>query len=98
MICNLTALENLIEELILEKFDHTFLNKDISYFMECVPTAENIALHINDILEQPIKEIGAHLHKIKLQESPNNAAEVYSSSSHSDSDLNKQALQSIKTD
>ena len=61
----------------VQLLDHTFLNKDIEYFKTCVPTCENIALHIADILSTPIKKIGANLHKIKLQESPNNAAEIY---------------------
>ena len=77
MICDLSALNSLINDLIVEPFDHTFLNKDIPYFADCVPTAENIALHISDKLTSPIKAIGANLHKIRLQESPNNAAEVY---------------------
>ena len=77
MICDLSALNSLINDLVVEPFDHTFLNKDIPYFANCVPTAENIALHISDKLTNPINAIGANLHKIKLQESPNNAAEVY---------------------
>jgi len=81
MICNLEELQKLINELVLEPFDHTFLNKDIPFFQSCVPTAENIALHICDKLRFPIKGIGANLHKIHLQESPNNAAEVYADSS-----------------
>tara|TARA_Y100001968_G_scaffold45599_1_gene35633 strand:+ start:10832 stop:11752 length:921 start_codon:yes stop_codon:yes gene_type:complete len=78
MICDLSALQRLVNDLVVEPFDHTFLNKDIPHFANCVPTAENIALHISDKLNAPIKAIGATLHKIKLQESPNNAAEVYS--------------------
>ena len=81
MICNLSALNKIIEDLIVEKLDHTFLNKDIDFFKTCVPTAENIALYIADILRNPIKDIGANLHKIKLQESPNNAAEIYAEQS-----------------
>ena len=77
MICDLPSLQAIIDDLIVEPFDHTFLNKDIEYFKTCVPTCENIALHIADILSSPIKKIGANLHKIKLQESPNNAAEIY---------------------
>tara|TARA_Y100001968_G_scaffold64102_1_gene54856 strand:- start:1322 stop:2236 length:915 start_codon:yes stop_codon:yes gene_type:complete len=77
MICDLSALQKLVEDLVVEPFDHTFLNKDIPHFANCVPTAENIALHISDRLSKPINEIGAQLHKIRLQESPNNAAEVY---------------------
>ena len=77
MICDLSALQKIVDELIVEPFDHTFLNKDIEHFSSCVPTAENIALYISDQLKPAILSIGANLHKIRLQESPNNAAEVY---------------------
>ena len=77
MVCDLSALQRLVDDLVVEPFDHTFLNKDVPFFEECVPTAENIALHIADRLSSPIKAIGANLHKVRLQESPNNAAEVY---------------------
>jgi len=86
MICDLSALNSLINDLVVEPFDHTFLNKDIPYFADCVPTAENIALHISDKLTNPINAIGANLYKIKLQESPNNAAEVYANVPQSKSD------------
>ena len=72
-----TKIQNVINDHVVEKLDHTFLNKDIEFFQTCVPTAENIALYISDILNEPIKNIGANLHKIRLQESPNNAAEIY---------------------
>ena len=77
MVCDLAALQRLVDDLVVEPFDHTFLNKDVPHFATCVPTAENIALHIVDRLSGPIQAIGAHLHKVRLQESPNNAAEVY---------------------
>ena len=77
MICDLSSLQTIVNDLVVDKLDHTFLNKDIKFFQSCVPTAENIALHISDILIKPIKDIGATLYKIRLQESPNNAAEIY---------------------
>jgi 6-pyruvoyltetrahydropterin/6-carboxytetrahydropterin synthase len=77
MVCDLAALQQLVQDLVVEPFDHTFLNKDISHFARCVPTAENIALHIADLLNTPIASLGARLHKVRLQESPNNAAEVF---------------------
>jgi 6-pyruvoyltetrahydropterin/6-carboxytetrahydropterin synthase len=77
MVCDLAALQRLVSDLVVEPFDHTFLNKDVAHFSECVPTAENIALHIVDRLTSPVRAIGAQLHKVRLQESPNNAAEVY---------------------
>lgn len=77
MVCDLAALQKLVEERVVEPFDHTFLNKDVAHFATTVPTAENIALHIADLLSAPIAELGARLHKVRVQESPNNAAEVF---------------------
>jgi len=77
MVCDLAELQKLVADRVVEPFDHTFLNKDVAHFASCVPTAENIALHIADLLSAPIADLGARLHKVRLQESPNNAAEVF---------------------
>lgn len=77
MIVDLPALQQVIEEQVVEPFDHTFLNKDIPYFAEVVPTAENIAVRIRELLRSPIQALGAQLHRVKLIESPNNSCEVY---------------------
>ncbi|MDX2096800.1 MAG: 6-carboxytetrahydropterin synthase [Leptolyngbyaceae cyanobacterium bins.59] len=79
MIADLVAFQKAVDDYVVEPFDHTFLNKDIPYFAEVVPTAENIAVHIRDLLQQPIQEIGAQLYKVKVIESPNNSCEVYGS-------------------
>jgi hypothetical protein len=42
-----------------------------------VPTAENIAVRIGQLLRSPVRELGWELHKIKLIESPNNSCEIY---------------------
>ncbi len=77
MIVDLVALNQAIEDYVIEPLDHTFLNKDIPYFEEVVPTAENIALYISNLLRSPIQELGASLYKVKLIESPNNSCEIY---------------------
>lgn len=79
MLVDLGALQQVIEDYVIEPMDHTFLNKDIPYFTQTVPTAENIAIYIAKVLEQPIRAIGAELDKIKLTESPNNSCEIYCS-------------------
>ncbi|HEY9668421.1 MAG TPA: 6-carboxytetrahydropterin synthase [Coleofasciculaceae cyanobacterium] len=79
MIVDLGALQKVIDDYVVEPFDHTFLNKDIAYFAQVVPTAENIAVYIRQLLQQPIQELGAKLYKVKLIESPNNSCEVYCS-------------------
>jgi 6-pyruvoyltetrahydropterin/6-carboxytetrahydropterin synthase len=47
MVCDLAALQRLVSDLVVEPFDHTFLNKDVAHFADCVPTAENIAPSIS---------------------------------------------------
>ncbi|WP_445243594.1 MULTISPECIES: 6-carboxytetrahydropterin synthase [unclassified Microcoleus] len=42
-----------------------------------MPTAENIAVRIWQLLLAPVRELGAELHKIKLIESPNNSCEIF---------------------
>ncbi|MGB3405313.1 MAG: 6-carboxytetrahydropterin synthase [Microcoleaceae cyanobacterium] len=83
MIVDLVALQTAIDDYVVEPFDHTFLNKDIAYFAKVVPTAENIAVHIQDLLKDPIQKLGAQLHKVKLIESPNNSCEVYCTNTES---------------
>ncbi len=77
MIVDLPDFQQVVDDLIVEPFDHTFLNKDIPHFATVVPTAENIALHIAQTLQQPLAELGVELDKVKLIESPNNSAEIF---------------------
>jgi 6-pyruvoyltetrahydropterin/6-carboxytetrahydropterin synthase len=77
MIVDLGALQKAVDDCVVEPLDHTFLNKDIAYFEKVVPTAENIAVYIGQLLRSPVRELGAELHKIKLIESPNNSCEIY---------------------
>jgi 6-pyruvoyltetrahydropterin/6-carboxytetrahydropterin synthase len=76
MIVDLVKLHALVEKHAVEPLDHTFLNKDIPHFATVVPTAENIAVYIGYQIEQPIRDLGARLHKVKLVESPNNSCEL----------------------
>ncbi len=77
MIVDLGDLQKVIDDYVVEPFDHTFLNKDIAYFAEVVPTAENIAVHIAQLLQEPIAKLGVELDQIKLIESPNNSCEIF---------------------
>ena len=95
MIVDLGALNQVISDMVIEPFDHTFLNKDIPYFAKVIPTAENIAFHISNLLRSPIQELGTELHKVKLIESPNNSCEVNCTQSKSSSDATAAPLMAI---
>jgi 6-pyruvoyltetrahydropterin/6-carboxytetrahydropterin synthase len=77
MVVELGALRHLIQEVVIEPLDHRFLNKDIPHFETVVPTAENIAIYIRDLLLEPLQELGLSLEKLRLYESPNNSCELY---------------------
>ena len=77
MIVDLGDLQKIVDDYVVEPFDHTFLNKDIAYFADVVPTAENIAVHIAQLLQEPISKLGVELEKVKLIESPNNSCEIF---------------------
>jgi 6-pyruvoyltetrahydropterin/6-carboxytetrahydropterin synthase len=76
MLVDLVKLNQLIEKVVIEPLDHTFLNKDIPHFETVVPTAENIAVYAARLLKGPIQELGATIERIKLIESPNNSCEI----------------------
>jgi len=68
MIINLTTLKAIAGK-IVEQFDHKFLNLDTPYFKNRVPTTENIALTLFDLLNEQIrKEAGIRLERIRLYE------------------------------
>lgn len=70
-ICNFNVIKALVNQYVLDKYDHAYLND----FFE-VPTAEAIAIEIYNNLLTPLNEINCKLNKIKLYETQNNYAEV----------------------
>jgi 6-pyruvoyltetrahydropterin/6-carboxytetrahydropterin synthase len=53
-VIDLKVLSDIIQEHVLEKFDHKNLNLDTKEFKSLNPTAENIAIVIYDILREQI--------------------------------------------
>jgi 6-pyruvoyltetrahydropterin/6-carboxytetrahydropterin synthase len=72
-VMDMKVLSDLIEENILEKFDHRNLNLDTAEFRNLNPTAENIAIVIHDLL-RPVIDPNLEL-KITLYETPRNFVE-----------------------
>jgi 6-pyruvoyltetrahydropterin/6-carboxytetrahydropterin synthase len=68
MIINLTDLKKHVN-VVLEKFDHKFLNLDTPYFKSDIPTTENIARVLFDLIDEELKGKGDfRLSKIRLYE------------------------------
>ena len=72
-VIDLKLLSNIINEHVIEKFDHKNLNLDRKEFSNLNPTAENIVIVIYDILRGKIdKDLDL---QVRLYETPRNFAE-----------------------
>ncbi len=76
MIVNLTVLKQRVKN-ILNQFDHKFLNLDTDYFKDKIPTTENIALVLFNLIDKDLSKDGYKLVRIRLYERHDLYAEVW---------------------
>jgi 6-pyruvoyltetrahydropterin/6-carboxytetrahydropterin synthase len=69
-------LDQIVNEEVYQRFDHKHLNEDCPEFRELVPTSENLAKVIFDLLQPRLREAGYELAKIGLHETQKNYFEV----------------------
>ena len=74
MITDLGALMQIVQEEVIERFDHKHLNEDTVEFRTLNPTGENIVKVIWDLLRP---RLGHQLTRIGLWETPKNFFEYY---------------------
>lgn len=72
-VIDMKVLSDLIQEKIVDRFDHRNLNLDVPDFAEINPTAENIAIVIYNLL-RPVIDTSLELN-IRLYETPRNFVE-----------------------
>ena len=75
-IIDLKDLKTIIQEKVIKKLDHNFIN-DVDFMRNKITTTENLCLQIWKELKDPIKLLGGKLHKIKINETKNNYFEYY---------------------
>ena len=75
-VVNLKDLSTLIRTDVTEILDHKNLNLDVKG-MPIMPSTENVAIFIWNILAPKIKDMGATLHGIKLYETDSNYVEYF---------------------
>jgi 6-pyruvoyltetrahydropterin/6-carboxytetrahydropterin synthase len=76
-VVNLKELSLIINKLVIEKLDHKNLNLDVDFLKGLIVSTENLALAIWNELEQPVRHLGAELHKIRIEETENNSVEYF---------------------
>ncbi len=75
-VINLKLLSELIQEHVIEKMDHKNINIEVGFMQGLIASSENMVTAIWRKLEQPIADLGATLHRIRLEESENNFVEL----------------------
>ena len=75
-VVNLKELSTLIRRDVTDVLDHKNLNLDVAG-MPVMPSTENVAIFIWNILQEKIKDMGAALHCIKLYETDSNYVEYF---------------------
>lgn len=75
MIINFTDLKKIVNEKVIDIFDHHFIN-DLICMKGKITTCENIIEVIWGLLESPLKNVNVRLTKLKLYETDTSCAEV----------------------
>ncbi|QNR22892.1 6-pyruvoyl trahydropterin synthase family protein [Croceimicrobium hydrocarbonivorans] len=76
-VMNLVDLKKIIQEQVIEKVDHANLNHDVDFMLGKFASTEVLAEEFWKILEPAIAEHGCQLHRIRLEETINNAVEYF---------------------
>jgi 6-pyruvoyltetrahydropterin/6-carboxytetrahydropterin synthase len=76
-VINMNTLKKIIHEKIIVKVDHKNLNIDVDFMRGLIATTENLAIAIWDELSEPVREAGAILHCVRIEETENNSIEYY---------------------
>jgi 6-pyruvoyltetrahydropterin/6-carboxytetrahydropterin synthase len=76
-VVNLKTLSQIIKDRVVDKLDHKNLNIDVDFMKGIVTSTENLAVAVWQQLDGPIKELGAQLHCIRIQETENNFVDYY---------------------
>ncbi len=70
MVLDLKVLKDILEQEIVEPFDHRFLNYEVPPFDRVIPTPENIAIEIWNRLKSRLSEERGRLHGVRVYETP----------------------------
>jgi len=76
-VVNLKDLAFIIQKKVIDKLDHKNLNLDVDFMKGKMASTEVLAIAIWEELETDIKNLGAILHLVKVQETENNFVEYF---------------------
>jgi 6-pyruvoyltetrahydropterin/6-carboxytetrahydropterin synthase len=74
---NASDLKRIVQERIVDVLDHRFLNHDVPYFADVIPSSEEIVRWMWDQVVDAFSAYGARLHRIRLVETSTIYVEYY---------------------
>lgn len=76
-LINLKDLSKILREKVTEKLDHKNMNIEVDFMKGRITSTENLAVGIWEQIEEPLRQLGATLHCVKVYETEKNSAEYY---------------------
>ena len=73
MCFDLVTLDQIVQERVVDRYDHRHLNRDVEDYLDQVPTGENIVRHVWGLLAEAVP--GRKLRRLKLIETRDNSFE-----------------------
>jgi len=89
LLLPVAELDRLVQSEILPLFSHRNMNLDVPQFARLVPTTENVALVIAELLQERWK-LRPRLHRVHVQETDRNGFEVLAGAPQNESSLDRQ--------
>lgn len=74
-VVDLKQLKEIMQREVLDAMDHRFLNKEVPEFFHKIPTTENLAIAVWQRLQPKLDQ--AHLHRVRVYETPDLFVDFY---------------------
>ena len=74
-LINLKDLSKIVKEKVVDKLDHKNMNLEVDFMKDRMASTENLAIGIWEQIVEPINNLGAALHSVKVYETENNFVE-----------------------
>ena len=76
-VVNLKELSQVIKSRVIDQIDHANINLEVGFMKGRLASTENLAIGIWEQLEEPVRQLGARLYKVRLEETEKNFVEYF---------------------
>lgn len=76
-VMNLKELADLVKNEVVSKIDHRNMNVDVPFMAGVIPSTENLAIKIWEIIEPLVKTETRKLHSVRIFETESNSVEYF---------------------